>query len=89
MTTSYEIEAGSDLCEMIGLDRNESMGHLVTGGSVANIEAIWVARNVKYYPLAVQEALFKEEQLTGARGYEVKIFTSIISQLPGSKAFLR
>ena len=72
VTTTYEVEACDDLCEMIGLDRNTSMGHLVTGGSVANIEAIWVARNLKYYPLGLQEALMKEDQLTGARGYEVK-----------------
>ena len=71
-TTMYEVEAGSDLCEMIGMDKNECMGHLVTGGSLANIEAVWVARNLKYYPLGLQEALFKDEQLTGARGYEVK-----------------
>ena len=74
LTTKYEIEVGSDLCEMIGLDKEESMGHLVAGGSVANIEAIWVARNLKYYPLGLKEALLEEEQLSGASGYEVKIF---------------
>lgn len=73
VTTMYELEAGSDLCEMLGLDRNESMGHLVTGGSVANIEAMWVARNLKFYPLGLQEALKKEEKLKGAREYEVML----------------
>ena len=71
MTTSYEIDAAGDLCEMIGLKREDSMGHLTAGGSVANIEAIWVARNLKYYPLGLQEALLKDEQLRKARGYEV------------------
>lgn len=56
---------------MIGLDKEESMGHLVAGGSVANIEAIWVARNLKYYPLGLKEALLEEEQLSGASGYEI------------------
>ena len=70
VTTMYEV--GSDLCEMLGLDRNESMGHLVTGGSVANIEAMWVARNLKFYPLGLQEALKKEDKLKGAREYEVE-----------------
>lgn len=78
MTTAYEIEAGSDLCEMIGLDRDESMGHLVAGGSIANIEAIWVARNLKYYPLGLQEALLKDEKLRGAREYEVSYFMPVI-----------
>lgn len=78
MTTAYEIEAGSDLCEMIGLDRDQSMGHLVAGGSIANIEAIWVARNLKYYPLGLQEALLKDEKLRGAREYEVSYFVPVI-----------
>ena len=57
------------------------MGHLVAGGSIANIEAIWVARNLKYYPLGLQEALLKEEQLRGARGYEVDtvIYLHVVS----------
>ena len=51
------------------------MGHLTTGGTVANIEAIWAGRNVKYFPLGLQEALIKEERLAAARGYKVRGFT--------------
>ena len=47
------------------------MGHLVAGGTVANIEAMWVARNLKYYPLGLQEALLKDNQLSKASGYQV------------------
>ena len=54
------------------------MGHLVAGGSIANIEAIWVARNLKYYPLGLQEALLKDEKLRGAREYEVSYFMPVI-----------
>jgi len=57
---------------MIGLKREDSMGHLVAGGTVANIEAIWVARNLKYYPLGLQEALLKDDQLSKASGYQVE-----------------
>ena len=71
VTTTYEIEAGGDLCEMIGLKREDSMGHLVAGGTIANIEAIWVARNLKYYPLGLQEALLNDGQLSEASGYQV------------------
>ncbi len=33
--------------------------HVTSGGTVANIEALWVARNVKYAPLAIQEVAIK------------------------------
>ena len=56
---------------MIGLNRNDSMGHLVAGGTVANIEAIWVARNLKYYPLGLKDALLNDGQLSKASGYQV------------------
>jgi len=72
VTTSFELEVGTDLCVMMGYDREKSMGHLVTGGSVANIEAIWAARNVKFFPLALQRALTKEKKLAKAKHYKVR-----------------
>ncbi|MDW8130416.1 MAG: pyridoxal-dependent decarboxylase [Bryobacterales bacterium] len=30
--------------------------HITSGGTTANIEALWIARQVRYFPLAVQEA---------------------------------
>ena len=67
----YEMEVGKDLCVMLGYERDKCMGHLTAGGSVANIEAVWAGRNVKYFPLGLQEALFKEDRLFGAKGYKV------------------
>ena len=73
VTTKFEVEVGKDLCIMMGYDGDKAMGHLTAGGSVANIEAIWAGRNVKYFPLGLQEALLKEEKLAAARGYKVNI----------------
>ena len=56
---------------MIGVKREDGMGHLVAGGTVANIEAMWVERNLKFYPLGLQEALLNDVQLSKARGYQV------------------
>ena len=71
ITTDYEVEVGKDLCLMLGYDPEKSMGHMVTGGSIANIEAMWVARNLKFFPLGLQEAVKKEPKLKAARSYKV------------------
>ena len=72
VTSKYEMEVGKDLCVMVGYDRDRCMGHLTAGGSVANIEAIWAGRNVKYFPLGLQEALLKDKRLSGAKSYKVR-----------------
>ena len=78
VASKYEMEVGKDLCVMLGYDRDRCMGHLTAGGSVANIEAIWAGRNVKYFPLGLQEALLKDERLSGAKGYKVNFFASFL-----------
>lgn len=40
----------------IQLKREYSWTHLTSGGTVANMEALWLARIVKFFPLAVKEA---------------------------------
>lgn len=74
VTSKFEIEVGKDLCVMLGYDRDKCMGHLTAGGTVANIEAIWAARNIKYFPLGLQEALQKDDRLAQARGYKASCF---------------
>ena len=71
VTGRYEVEVGAQLCEMIGYNPQTSMGHLVAGGSIANVEAIWAARNVKFFPLGLQEAIIKEPKLAAAQLYKV------------------
>jgi glutamate/tyrosine decarboxylase-like PLP-dependent enzyme len=54
VTTRMELEVADQLARMIGYDPALQWGHLTSGGTVANYEALWVARNVKYLPVAVR-----------------------------------
>lgn len=65
VTEQWEFEVGKDILEMLGYkapplpgsarDAQPEFGwaHVTSGGTVANIEALWAARNAAYFPLAV------------------------------------
>ena len=72
VTTMLEVEVGNDLCVMMGYEKDKCTGHLTSGGTIGNIEAIWAARNVKYFSLGLQEAFLHEEKLADSRGYKVR-----------------
>ncbi|MEC4815260.1 MAG: pyridoxal-dependent decarboxylase [Scytonema sp. PMC 1069.18] len=82
-TTLLEILVGDDLCQMLGYTiPNEAeiekgairpWGHITCGGTVANIEAIWSARNLKFYPLALQAALQNESLLSSAKNINISL----------------
>jgi glutamate/tyrosine decarboxylase-like PLP-dependent enzyme len=67
VTTRMELEVADQLARMIGYDPARQWGHLTSGGTVANFEALWVARNVKYLPVAVRWAAAE----TGVAGLTV------------------
>ncbi|XP_069121903.1 L-tyrosine decarboxylase-like [Argopecten irradians] len=74
VTTRLEIEAGRQLCEMIGFESTHNpWGHITNGGSTANIEALWASRNIKFFPLAVQKAIREERFLNTAKELTVYI----------------
>ncbi len=56
VTTRMELEVAAQLAAMVGYDPELQWGHLTSGGTVANFEALWVARNVKYLPVALRWA---------------------------------
>ncbi|MBA4155916.1 MAG: hypothetical protein H0X65_00375 [Gemmatimonadetes bacterium] len=66
VTTRMELEVADQLARMIGYDTGRQWGHLTSGGTVANFEALWVARNVKYLPVAVRWAA-EELGVTGVQ----------------------
>jgi len=56
VTTRLEGEVAKQLSEMIGYDPSRCWGHLTSGGTIANFEALWIARNVLYHPVAARLA---------------------------------
>ena len=56
VTTRLELEVATQLARMVGYDPARSWGHLASGGTVANFEALWIARNILYLPVAVAGA---------------------------------
>ena len=56
-TTALEIEVGRQLAKLMGYDPERSWGHITSGGTVANYEAVWMARNLKSIPLAIRACL--------------------------------
>jgi glutamate/tyrosine decarboxylase-like PLP-dependent enzyme len=72
VTTKLEMQVADSLCEMLGYDPKTSWGHITCGGTVANMEALWAARNVKVYAQAVASALKREPALAAAAGIAVE-----------------
>ena len=61
VTVQLELEVGRQLCRMVGFavdtaNKPCALGHLTSGGTVANDEGLWLARAVKLYPLAAKDA---------------------------------
>lgn len=78
VTSQLEREVGDDLCKMLGFDIADnaavrSWGHVTCDGSVANLEAMWAARNLKYYSLSIKAALIQEPALAAARNMHVSL----------------
>ncbi len=84
ITTAKEMAFIQYLCEMVGYTDTEylpyiktgyrskgivSSGHLTSGGTLANIESMWVALTLKYFPLTLRlwmESESIEDDLTRA-----------------------
>lgn len=52
-TSQMEHEVGRDLCTLYGYD-DKSWGHITADGTIANYEGLWLARNLKSFPMAVK-----------------------------------
>ncbi len=81
VTLALEHEVGQQLCRMVGYATTQGAtpcgaGHLTSGGTLANDEALFLARAVKFAPLAVRDAceatgVWVEPSLRGADDFEL------------------
>src|SRR5262252_1222131 len=78
VTTELEIEVGQQLARMFGFNTDPARGpaaygHLTSGGTVANFEALWLHRAIRFWPLALADALGSDAEIaaliTAAAGH--------------------
>ncbi len=55
VTVKLELEVGKMVAEMLGFNPNRAWTHICSGGTIANIEALWVARMVQFVPFMIRE----------------------------------
>jgi len=55
VTVPLELEVGKMVAAMLGYNPDTAWAHICSGGTVANIEALWIARTVQFLPFMVQE----------------------------------
>lgn len=63
VTSVLEKEVGEQLCELLGFEPKKSWGHITADGTIANIEAMWAARNLKAYAIAVRDMVCSSPKL--------------------------
>lgn len=72
-TSALEREAVSELAAMVGLPREAHLGHLASGGTMANLEALWIggrlgAERGAATVLASRQAHYTHERISGVLG---------------------
>ncbi|MFU8877307.1 MAG: pyridoxal phosphate-dependent decarboxylase family protein, partial [Wenzhouxiangellaceae bacterium] len=77
VTLEMELEAGLQLARMFGFNTNPAhapcaWGHITSGGTLANDEALWYLRAVRFWPLAARAAV-------NEAGFE----PGLLARLPG------
>jgi glutamate/tyrosine decarboxylase-like PLP-dependent enzyme len=68
ITVALELEVGRMIAAMIGYNPKKAWAHICSGGTLATLEALWVARAVQFAPLIARE-FCKEEGL----GFRVRL----------------
>lgn len=93
VTTVLEMIVGDELCKMLGyniLDNTstpKAWGHITCDGSIANNEAMWAARNLKYYPISLAAAIENDPILQKASGMKIKLADGTITTIADASSW--
>lgn len=60
VTVKKELEFGKMICRMIGYSQ-DAWAHICSGGTVANLEALWVARQAQFMPLVIKDICIRKK----------------------------
>lgn len=55
VTVDLELEVGDLISDMLGYKKDLAWVHICSGGTIANLEAMWVARSAQIRPLLIQD----------------------------------
>ena len=84
VTSVLEMDVGKDLCGLMGFKTTggkvDPWGHITCGGTVANIESVWVARNLKYMPLAIKMLLITNDKYKDARSMKILVWPTNVEK---------
>jgi glutamate/tyrosine decarboxylase-like PLP-dependent enzyme len=53
VTMRYELEVGRQLASLCGFDPQKCFGHITSGGTIANYEAVWYGLAAKFLPVTM------------------------------------
>lgn len=68
--------------KVIPIDKNVyAWGHITCDGSVANLEGLWMARNLKFYPVSLKAAILNDPLLKKAKDFKVKLLNGTMAKL--------
>lgn len=60
ITITLELEVGRMIAAMLGYNPKKAWAHICSGGTLATLEALWVARGVQFAPLVAREYCRRE-----------------------------
>lgn len=65
VTVNLELEFGKKICQMLGFKSKDNkptgFAHICSGGSIANLESLWLARELQFIPLIIKEFCEKNQ----------------------------